>query len=339
GHPHHYVGILAPAVVAFGQVIHNLVEAAGHEISELHLHHRLFASDAEAQPRAHDGRLAERCVAHPPLAKLLHEALAFFYLRLNAFARLDAGRFADDALGQQPLFVVLDRVFGGPLLHQLGGHVLGAAGFFVAAHPEGPRESRPRWPRHRPSRRASRGAPRRASRPARCHRPRPTAARGAKSCPRCGARWVGAVWVSIRNGEAVAGGKGSGQDSAAGVASLGGEVVNTALFGISSSKHAQKQAILPAYAETFIAKKHLAAGVPTAGPKPGNSAARTSPGAAVTAARQCAAAGAACPGAQPHPGCGNASNALLRGAGRAARGAPARGRRAGRQSAAAVPAR
>ena len=46
------------------------------------------------------------------------------------------GGFGEDAFGDEPLFVVFHRVFGGPLFHQALGYVLGAAGFFVAAHPE-----------------------------------------------------------------------------------------------------------------------------------------------------------------------------------------------------------
>ena len=214
GHPHHHVGILAPAVVAFGEVIHNLVEAAGHKIGKLHFDHALLTLDAQTQAHAHNGRLTQRRIPHPRLAKLGHEAFRDFkhptvvgnvlthehevgealhtlleaflngideaqlagtgggwvvlgrlkravhirdflgyvgrghrfgisFLKagfnggLNFFADAVLGGFCEDAFGDEPLFVVFYRVFGGPLFHQRLGHVLGAAGFFVAAHPEG----------------------------------------------------------------------------------------------------------------------------------------------------------------------------------------------------------
>ena len=75
GQAHGHVGVLVPAVVLFGEVVHDLVEAAGDEVAELHLHHRFAAGDAQAQADADDGAFAERGVTDTVGAKLLHETV------------------------------------------------------------------------------------------------------------------------------------------------------------------------------------------------------------------------------------------------------------------------
>jgi hypothetical protein len=42
-HPDHYIRMLTPAVVAFSQVVHYLIEPAGYKIGKLHFYHRFIA--------------------------------------------------------------------------------------------------------------------------------------------------------------------------------------------------------------------------------------------------------------------------------------------------------
>ena len=66
---------LAPAVAALGREVRDLVEAAGHEICELHLEHRAQSVDSGTRARADDARLGEWRVHHAQLAKAFQHAL------------------------------------------------------------------------------------------------------------------------------------------------------------------------------------------------------------------------------------------------------------------------
>ena len=77
-HAHHHIGIFLPAVVQFGQVVHDLVEADCHKISELHFHHGLHAFDREAKRGTHNRGFAERGVAYPVLAKGFNKSFGHF---------------------------------------------------------------------------------------------------------------------------------------------------------------------------------------------------------------------------------------------------------------------
>ena len=65
----------ALAVVHLAGDVHELVEAAGDEVGELHLADRPHARDRGADRRADDRRLGERRVHHARLAELLEEAV------------------------------------------------------------------------------------------------------------------------------------------------------------------------------------------------------------------------------------------------------------------------
>ncbi len=65
----------APAVVGLGQVVDDLVEAAGDEVAELHLDHGPEAVQGQAQGGPQRARLDDGRVAHARLAELLDEAL------------------------------------------------------------------------------------------------------------------------------------------------------------------------------------------------------------------------------------------------------------------------
>ena len=69
---HRHRGV--PPVAAFGREVHNLVEAAGNKIGELHLGHRPQPHEARANSRAHDGGFRNRRVHHAPLTEALDEA-------------------------------------------------------------------------------------------------------------------------------------------------------------------------------------------------------------------------------------------------------------------------
>ncbi len=63
-----------PAVAALGGEIHDLVEAAGDEIGELHLGHRAQPHERGADGRAHDGRFGDGRIHHAPRAEVFEEA-------------------------------------------------------------------------------------------------------------------------------------------------------------------------------------------------------------------------------------------------------------------------
>ena len=73
GHAHDHRHRGRPAVIRLGQVVHDLVEAAGDEVAELHLDHRDVAVEGQAQRRAQGTGLDDRRVADPLAAELGHE--------------------------------------------------------------------------------------------------------------------------------------------------------------------------------------------------------------------------------------------------------------------------
>ena len=77
-HPHDNVRSLSPTPVDLGEVVDDLVEAAGDEVAELHFHHGLLAGNRQAKASADDGRFAQRSVAHTLLAKGVDEPIGHF---------------------------------------------------------------------------------------------------------------------------------------------------------------------------------------------------------------------------------------------------------------------
>ena len=54
-HPDHDVNMLPPAIMGLGQVVDDLVEAAGDKVGELHLDDRLHAIDGQSLGGTDDG--------------------------------------------------------------------------------------------------------------------------------------------------------------------------------------------------------------------------------------------------------------------------------------------
>ena len=73
--PDHHGDRLAPAIAALGGEVGDLVEAAGHEVRELHLEHGAQAVDGGAGARPDDGGLGQRRVDDALLAETLQHAL------------------------------------------------------------------------------------------------------------------------------------------------------------------------------------------------------------------------------------------------------------------------
>src|SRR5712672_205555 len=83
-----------PEIVAFGDEIGELVEAASDEIDELHLADGTQAEVTHAAGRADDGAFADRGVDHALPAEALKQAFAGLER-----AAVDADVFADDHYG------------------------------------------------------------------------------------------------------------------------------------------------------------------------------------------------------------------------------------------------
>ena len=66
---------LAPAVAALGREVGDLVEAAGHEVCELHFEDWAQSIDGGSGASAHDARLSEGGVHHTQLAEAFQHAL------------------------------------------------------------------------------------------------------------------------------------------------------------------------------------------------------------------------------------------------------------------------
>ena len=75
GHPQgERTGDLATEhVPALGDLIGDLVHGAGHEVGEVHVHHREKAGHRGAQGGAHDGGLGDRRVEHALRPELLRQ--------------------------------------------------------------------------------------------------------------------------------------------------------------------------------------------------------------------------------------------------------------------------
>ena len=77
-HSYHHIGRLGPSIVAFGQVVYNLIESAGNKISELHFYHGFLAFDGKTVTRSQDTALRDRGVSHPFFAKFLIKIIGDF---------------------------------------------------------------------------------------------------------------------------------------------------------------------------------------------------------------------------------------------------------------------
>ena len=122
-HPHHHIGILSPAPVELGEVVDDLVESAGHKVGELHFHHGLRSGDRQPEPRAHNGTLAEWCVADAVFTEQVDESIG----------HLEHAAVGSDVLAHQDQFGValhgLTKAFGHRVDEpQLAGVVPGCAG-------------------------------------------------------------------------------------------------------------------------------------------------------------------------------------------------------------------
>ena len=77
-HTDHNAGFLTPAIMDFGQIVDDLIEATGHKIRKLHFDHGPLACDGKAQSSANNRRFAERGVANPARPVTLHQSLGGF---------------------------------------------------------------------------------------------------------------------------------------------------------------------------------------------------------------------------------------------------------------------
>ena len=75
GQPEHHGDGRSPAVVGLGQVVDDLVEAAGDEVAELHLDHGAEAVEGEAHGRSDGTGFDDRCVPYPGRSELGEEAV------------------------------------------------------------------------------------------------------------------------------------------------------------------------------------------------------------------------------------------------------------------------
>ena len=77
-HSYHHISILSPAVMDFGEVVHDLVKTHRNKIRELHLYHGFIAFDGKAQSSSDNGTFTKGRIPHPFSTKFIFETIRDF---------------------------------------------------------------------------------------------------------------------------------------------------------------------------------------------------------------------------------------------------------------------
>ena len=77
-HTNDNIGICAPAIVEFRQVVDDLVKTTGHKIGKLHFHHGFITFQAKSERCTHDGRFTKRGIPDPPFPKFFGKTIGYF---------------------------------------------------------------------------------------------------------------------------------------------------------------------------------------------------------------------------------------------------------------------